>query len=76
MEDFFCAHPRSVGETYCQHLAEAVCVGGWMIAAGLAAVVHGVFPGLFTTTASDCARCIVASVDARASNGVARPQAE
>jgi hypothetical protein len=69
MEAFFCAHPRSVGETYCQHMGEAVQVGGTLIAAGLAALVHGVFPGWFTTTASDCARRVVASVDARAAKG-------
>ena len=67
MEAFFCAHPRSVGETYCQHMREAACVGGTLIAAGLAALVHGVCPGWFTTTASDCARRVVASVDARTS---------
>ena len=72
MLEYFCAHPRSVGETYCQHLRQAAWLGVLMIAAGLAAVIHGICPAVFITTASDCARQVVANVDARLSKRVER----
>jgi hypothetical protein len=68
MLEYFCAHPRSVGETYFQHMRQAVTLGVVMIAAGVAAIIHGFCPPVFTTTASDCARRVVANVDGRLQN--------
>ena len=48
----FTDHPRSVGETYWQHAAFAIGYGWKMTRGGLAALVHGVLPFLFTKTAS------------------------
>ncbi len=48
----FTDHPASVGETYGQHLRFAVAVGLRMLGGGVACVIHGVFPFLFTTTGS------------------------
>lgn len=48
----FTAHPASVGETYLQHLRFALRFGARMMAGGLAAVIHAVFPFCFVTTAS------------------------
>lgn len=48
----FTDHPASVGESYAEHLGVAARFGGRMIAGGVAAVLHGIFPFLFTTTAS------------------------
>ena len=45
-------HPRSVGESYFQHLAFAAGFAFWLIVAGLAALVHAVLPFLFEKTAS------------------------
>ncbi|MEO1657741.1 MAG: DUF6356 family protein [Pseudomonadota bacterium] len=47
---FFTDHPKSVGETYFQHMGSAFSFSGKMLVAGVACCVHGVFPFLFTTT--------------------------
>ena len=44
-------HPRSLGMSWASHGAGAVVIGARMIGAGLACVVHAVFPSLFTETA-------------------------
>jgi hypothetical protein len=48
----FTDHPASVGETYGQHCAVAAGFGWRLIAAGLACLVHAVFPFLFERTGS------------------------
>jgi hypothetical protein len=53
---FFLDHPASVGETYGEHLRHAFGFGLAMIAGGLACLVHGLVPGLFTRTGSECIR--------------------
>ena len=52
IERFFILHPRSVGETYGEHLMTAAGFGTTMVAAGLACLVHAVIPGLFAKTGS------------------------
>ena len=48
----FTDHPASVGETYGQHMGMAFSFGGRMILAGLACLLHGLLPFLFTRTGS------------------------
>jgi hypothetical protein len=48
----FTAHPESVGESYVEHLGVASSFGFIMIAGGLACILHGFFPFLFTRTGS------------------------
>lgn len=48
----FLDHPASVGESYAEHFGIATGFGLAMVAGGVAALVHGVFPFLFTTAAS------------------------
>lgn len=48
----FTSHPAAVGESYSQHLAFASATGGRMIVAGLACVLHGIFPFVFERTGS------------------------
>ena len=48
----FSRHPATVGETYGEHLVFASGVGGRMILAGLACLVHGIFPFLFERAGS------------------------
>lgn len=48
----FTAHPNEVGETYAQHLGVATGFGVAMIGGGLACLVHGALPFLFTRTGS------------------------
>lgn len=46
----FRAHPATVGETYVEHFGMASSFGFTLLRAGLACLVHAVFPFLFTTT--------------------------
>lgn len=48
----FTEHPASVGETYSEHLERATRFGLRMVLAGLACLVHAVFPFLFVRTGS------------------------
>ena len=48
----FLDHPASVGETYREHFGVASRFGVIMIAAGVAALVHGILPSAFKTTGS------------------------
>lgn len=52
LETLFTEHPRSVNETYFEHMGVATSFGRRMIFAGLACLVHGLFPFLFTKTGS------------------------
>jgi hypothetical protein len=52
----FTEHPASVGETYGEHLAAASGFGLTLVTAGLACLLHGLLPFLFTTTGSDTVR--------------------
>jgi hypothetical protein len=48
----FTEHPASVGESYGEHMGQAVWFGTRMVFAGLACLVHGVLPFLFVRTGS------------------------
>jgi hypothetical protein len=48
----FTSHPKSVGETYVQHLASAFSFGSRMVLAGLACLIHGLLPFAFKKTGS------------------------
>jgi Family of unknown function (DUF6356) len=48
----FTEHPASVGESYTEHLFHAGCFGMRMVVAGLACLIHAVFPFLFERTGS------------------------
>lgn len=45
-------HLRSVNETYFQHMRFAVCIGTRLIGAGIAVIIHALFPAFFQYTAS------------------------
>ena len=47
----FTEHPKALGMSWAEHGAGAVVIGARMVGAGLACIVHAVFPGLFTETA-------------------------
>ena len=65
----FTRHPAAVGETYGEHLAFATGVGGRLILAGVACLLHGVFPFLFERTGS---RAII-DLHARVTRGARGP---
>lgn len=48
----FLNHPKSVDETYVEHMAFAAWFAGKLFTAAGAATVHAVIPGLFEKTAS------------------------
>lgn len=52
LKRLFCEHPQSVNETYTEHFAYASGFGVRMIMAGLACIMHGIFPFMFKRTGS------------------------
>ncbi len=48
----FLDHPHSLGEGYWQHQRHALRFGTTLILAGLACLIHGLVPALFTRTGS------------------------
>lgn len=50
----FTEHPASVGESYFQHMGMAFSFGAKMVWAGLACLLHGLFPFLFKCTGRQC----------------------
>lgn len=53
MMKLFTAHPRSIGETYLEHLLFASRFGFTMFRASLACFIHAVFPFVFERTGSN-----------------------
>ena len=52
VDRLFLEHPRSLGMTWAGHGGGAFKVGFQLIGAGVAAIIHGVVPGIFGETAS------------------------
>ena len=71
--EHFRAHPATVGETYVDHFGVASSFGFTMIRAGVACLIHGIFPFLFTTTGrraiEDLNRRMVTHRDRRSHDG-------
>lgn len=47
----FTDHPKTLGMSWAHHAVGAVRIGGEMIGAGTACLIHAVVPGVFTETA-------------------------
>lgn len=58
MPNPFTEHPGHVGETYGEHFVAAGSFGMAMVVAGIACILHGLFPWMFTTTGSDAVRAL------------------
>jgi hypothetical protein len=52
IQAYFFDHPESVGESYLQHLSKASRFAARLAWAGLACLLHGLFPFLFVKTGS------------------------
>lgn len=52
IDRYFREHPRSIDETYLQHLRAASWFAATMMVAGLACFVHALIPHLFQKTGS------------------------
>ena len=63
--NLFTKHPRSVNETYLQHMTFAARNGVYLILGGLAAIVHSIFPFVFTTKASSIALKFLSNITDR-----------
>ena len=53
MKRLFVEHPRSVGETYFEHLLQALKFGSTMVLAGTACMLHALVPAFFISTGSN-----------------------
>lgn len=53
MQNPFTQHPHSVNESYFQHFICASGFGIWCIIAGVAVIIHAIFPFVFEHTASN-----------------------
>lgn len=65
IDRWFLTHPASVNETYFQHMRFAFGFAFWLVTAGLAALVHAIFPALCETTASRILRKLTERMAAR-----------
>jgi hypothetical protein len=61
----FLDHPASVDESYLEHARFAFGFAFWLIAAGMAALVHALLPFAFEKTASNITRRLFARIDNR-----------
>lgn len=71
----FTAHPASVGESYFGHLLQASTFGLRMLCAGMACLLHGIFPFLFVTTGSDAMKCLNQEMSARRARALGQEEA-
>ena len=75
IDRLFLSHPRSVGESYTEHAATAFGFGTRMIGGGIACMVHGVFPSLFTRTGSNTVKSLYGTMKSRQPAYQERPPA-
>jgi hypothetical protein len=75
IDRIFLRHPRSVGESYTEHAGMAFGFGTRMIAGGLACLVHGIVPSLFTRTGSNTVKSLYGTMKSRQPAYQARPPA-
>jgi hypothetical protein len=62
-------HLRAVGEDYGAHRRFASSVGWSMVIAGMACILHGLVPAIFTDTASRTIRRLHAVIEHREAHG-------
>ena len=63
--ELFTRHPTSVNETYWQHFYFAGMSGMKLTLAGLACMIHSIFPFLFANTASRTMQSILQKISLR-----------
>ena len=64
-DNLFTRHPHSVGETYLEHLEFASISGIKLTFAGIACIIHSIFPFFFENTASETMEKLTAEITAR-----------
>ena len=53
MKNIFTQHPKSINESYLDHLKAALCFSGNLFIAAVASLIHAFLPFLFVDTASN-----------------------
>ncbi len=53
LDKLFFEHPRDIGESYGEHAGHALDIGGRLLLAGFACLVHALVPGLLIRRASN-----------------------
>ena len=71
----FLSHPRSIGESYPEHAATAFGFGLRMIGGGVACMIHGIVPVLFTRTGSNTVKALYGRMKSRQPAYQQRPSA-
>jgi hypothetical protein len=74
LKSMFVDHPRSVGETYGEHLLTALTFGLRMVVAGCACMLHGLLPFLFVRTGSTTVRHLHAEMITHRSRAMSAPE--
>jgi len=70
----FIDHPKSVGETYGQHLVTALAFGTRMVLGGGACMLHGFLPFLFVKTGSTTVRHLHGEMILHRSRALSAPE--
>ena len=65
IDQLFLKHPREVAESYPQHMGVAMRFGFLMVRSGLACMIHGIVPALFTRTGSSMVKRLYGEMRAR-----------
>ena len=65
IDRLFAEHPRSVGESYAEHIRVAFRFAMTMLSGGLACLVHALVPALFERTGSCTVKRLYADMVAR-----------
>lgn len=65
MVKLFTSHPAEAGQSYGEHMGFAAAVGFRLVLAGLAALVHALFPFVLKTTASRITRDVYQTIFVR-----------
>lgn len=65
IDRLFRAHPRSVGESYGEHMRVSARVGLLLIGGGIACLIHAIVPGMHQKTGSGLIRRLAAELDGR-----------
>ena len=65
IKELFSEHPNNIEESYLIHMGYSLCYGFNFFCAGIACIIHAIFPFLFKKIASDIAGNILDSVEYR-----------
>ncbi len=71
IDRLFTAHPRSIGESYAEHLAMAFGFGWRMAVAGVGCMIHALLPSVFPNAASRTVIALEGVMRARAKGRIA-----